>query len=274
MYELKDIVIEDQPMKPPRIILHGLSGMGKSTLGATTPLPIFLPTEDGLGEIKVARFPLIILYDDFMNYLNMLKEESHPYKTVVIDSLDWLELLVWDRVCATAGTKSIEDIGWSKGYVFALTFWDEILVKLDELRDQGMIILFLAHNEIKTFHPPDGEAYDRYQIKLHHKAQSKLTEWADCVLFATYKVYVQKDSPGDMKGKGVGSGERVIYTEERPAFKAKSRYKMPFEIPFSWEAILSYIKKGSQAKPNGKIKKVIMPEPVKETPTQPKGDVL
>ena len=241
---LKNIVVTESTFTPPRIILYGLHGLGKSTLGSKAPSPIFLPTEDGLGEIDVPHFPLITAYDEFIDDLSMLVTEDHDYKACVVDTLDWLEQLIWKKVCEEQDppVESIEYIGYAKGYIFALKHWDKILRGLDALRKKGMIILLLAHNEIKTFSPPDGENYDRYQIKLHHKAANKLQEWADAVLFATYKVYVNKASPKAQKGKAIGSGERIIYTEERPAWKAKNRYSMPFEIPFTWESIIENIR--------------------------------
>ena len=44
--------------KPPRIMVYGQEGVGKSTLGASAPDPIFIQTEDGLGEIDTCKFPL------------------------------------------------------------------------------------------------------------------------------------------------------------------------------------------------------------------------
>ncbi|WP_197138080.1 AAA family ATPase [Crateriforma conspicua] len=31
--------------------------------------------------------------------MKTLASEKHDYETVVIDSLDWLERLVWDKLC-------------------------------------------------------------------------------------------------------------------------------------------------------------------------------
>jgi len=43
---------------PPRILLYGTEGIGKSTFAAQAPNPIFIPTEDGLNEIDCASFPM------------------------------------------------------------------------------------------------------------------------------------------------------------------------------------------------------------------------
>ncbi|MDR0869400.1 MAG: ATP-binding protein [Planctomycetaceae bacterium] len=35
---------------PPRLLIYGTEGIGKSTFGASAPKPIFIPTEDGLDH--------------------------------------------------------------------------------------------------------------------------------------------------------------------------------------------------------------------------------
>ena len=44
--------------RPPRIMIYGSEGVGKSTFGASAPGAIFIQTEDGLGEIDCRKFPL------------------------------------------------------------------------------------------------------------------------------------------------------------------------------------------------------------------------
>ena len=49
-------------------------------------------------------------------------------------------------------------------------------------------------------------------------------------------IYVEEEIRDETKTKAV-SGDRVIYTEERPAFLAKNRYGLDFEMPFDWNVI-------------------------------------
>ena len=85
--------------KPPRILVYGTEGIGKSTFGSQAPKPIFIQTEDGLDEIDCDKFPLATTYDDVAGALGELRSQQHDYETVVIDSLDWLERLAWDKLC-------------------------------------------------------------------------------------------------------------------------------------------------------------------------------
>jgi len=166
--------------KPPRIIFYGTQGIGKTTFGATLPSPIFVPTEDGLGNIEAASFPVSRTYQEFVGYLNALIEEKHSYKSVIVDSLDWLENLVHAYVAQQSKVTSIEHIGYAKGYIFALTEWQKTKDMLDILREQkGMIVCCLAHSAVKKYNPPDTEQYDRYQLDLHVKAAALFGEWCD-----------------------------------------------------------------------------------------------
>lgn len=237
--KLADLVKTGIEKKPPRIVLYGPHGIGKSTFGASTPLPVFLPTEDGLTTIDVPHFDTAKKLDDVWQYMTALIKEEHSFKTVVIDTIDWLETLIFAQVCADGGKANIEDFGYAKGYTYALKYWDKFLNGLEAIRAKGLAVLLLAHSEIKPYSPPDSTAYDRYQIAIHKAAAARIEEYSDAVLFCNYKVFITKDG---LKTKASG-GERVIYTSPSPAYRAKNRYGLEDELPFEWDAIVNGIKK-------------------------------
>ena len=222
---------------PRRATLYGTPGIGKSQFAAHAENPIFIQTEDGLGQIDCAKFPLATTFDDVIKSLATLYTEKHDFRTVVIDTLDWLERLIWAEVCKRKVVESIEDIGYQKGYVFALNHWRDVLAGLDALRrDRNMAVLLVAHCKIEKFDDPATEAYDRYSPRLHKLASALVTEWCDEVLFATYKVYTRQSDEGfnRKKTRAIGDGQRVIYTTERPAHVAKNRLNLPDEIPLDY----------------------------------------
>jgi len=136
-----------QPV-PPRIVLYGTEGIGKSTFASQTPVPIFVPTEDGLSEIDCERFPLAKSLDDVLTALAELHAEQHEYQTVALDSLDWLERLIFDDLCRQYNVTSIEKVdgGYAHGYTLALTHWRKVLDALNRLRnDRGMAVICIAH---------------------------------------------------------------------------------------------------------------------------------
>ena len=213
--KLESLIQKGIAKKPPRIVLHGIQKVGKSTFAAQAPNPVFLITEDGLTEIDVPHFQLATTLQEVWDYMAAIIKEDHEYKTFVVDTLDWLEKLIWNQVCADHNIKSPEDLGYGKAYVFAMTYWEKFLNGIDKIRDKGLAIILLAHNEIKTHNPPDGSPFDRYQIKLHRHAAAKIEEWADAILFANFKIYIQ-----EKQKKATGSGERLIYTTPNPAWRA------------------------------------------------------
>ena len=224
---------------PPRILAYGVAGVGKTPFATGADKPVVVPTEDGLGKIQVPHFPLAKSFDAVMEALAALYSEPHDYKTVVVDSVDWLEPLVWQRACKDNGWRSIEDPGYGKGFIAALDLWRQYLDGLNALRDErGMTVIQLAHTDIKRFDSPEHEPYDRYVIKLHARASALLQEHSDVVLFANYRISTVKSDVGFNKKvtRALGSGERVLYTAERPAFLAKNRYGLPDMLPLDWQA--------------------------------------
>ena len=229
--------------KPPRIMVYGQEGVGKSTFGASAPDPVFIQTEDGLGEIDTCKFPLAQSVGDVIAELTALRDEEHNFRTVVIDSLDWLERLIFDEVCKEFGVRSIEkaDGGYGKGYVDALVHWRKVLALLDDLRNKrGMMVILLAHAKVERFEDPENAAYDRYSPRLHKHAASLVSEWVDTVLFATKRMRVSKDGDSRTIAAPIGAdgGERIIRTNGSPACIAKNRYGLPNEIPLSWDEFI------------------------------------
>ena len=220
--------------KPMRILLAGTEGVGKSTFAAGAPSPIFLAPEDGTSHLDVSRLPEPITWEDALDAVDVLTNDSHSFETLVVDTVDWLEPLCWARVCRDAGKTSIEGLGYGKGYVAALEHWRTFLSRIDALRaKRGMHTILLAHTQIRTFKSPDFEVadHDRYELKLHTKAAGVLKEWSDAVLFANFETVTKKDG---LRAVGVSTGARLIHTERRAAWDAKNRYGLPEVLPLDW----------------------------------------
>jgi len=232
-------VIKGKIQSPHFVLIYGTDSVGKSTFGASAPNPIFLEMESGSDNLDVSRLK-IKSFEELNQALNSLLTEEHDFKSVVVDSLDWLEPLVWTAVCQEGGQKSIEDFGYGKGYVLALKKWNDLILTFKKLREvKRMNIILIAHSQIKVFNDPSQpQSYDRYQLKLNDKAAALFREAVDSVLFATFETFVKKD--GNMsKAKAFGEGKRVLFTERRPSFDAKNRFGLPFELPLSWDAYVS-----------------------------------
>jgi len=179
-------------LQPPRIMVYGPHGLGKTTFGASAPNPIFILTEDGLGRLEVDHFPVAKSYKDVQEALTALKGE-HDFQTVVIDSLDWLDNLIWEQI---NGQYEAKDLAYGKGAVIAADLWRKVLEDLTALRAKGMASILLAHCEIKRFDSPEVEPYERYQPKLQARSSALVQEWCDIVGFANYKTIVKSSDVG------------------------------------------------------------------------------
>lgn len=229
---LANITRGKQP-RPMRAVLYGVEGVGKSTFAAGAPSPIFLCSEDGTAHIDVARFPTPRSWPEVLEAIRVLTHEEHSFKTLVIDTLDWLEPVVWAHVCQTGGKVNIEEFGYGKGYVLALDQWRLLLSRVDLLvKTRKVHVLMLAHASIKRVDDPQTGPFDRYRMKLHDKSADVLREWADAVLFARHEVFAV-----ERKGKtrGTSTGARVIHTQWTAAFDAKNRFDLPETLPLDWD---------------------------------------
>lgn len=220
----------------PRIFLYSTHGIGKSTFAANAPDPVFIQTEDGLGSIDTSSFPLAKTSDDVMKAIGTLYTEEHEYKTVVLDSADWLENMMQQEIDKKYDAK---ELSFGKGALILADSWRNILGGLNALRNErNMAVIIIGHCEIKRFDSPEVEPYDRYQPKLQSRASALVQEWADAVLFANYRTMVKKDDVGFNKQvtRGITTGERLLYTQETPAYLAKNRYNLPSNLPLEWNA--------------------------------------
>jgi hypothetical protein len=231
-------------ISPPRMLLYGVAGVGKTEFAAASPRPVILQTEDGLGRIEATTFGLLRSFDEILEALGALYSEPHDFETLVVDSLDWLEPLIWQHTARTHNQPDIESFGYGKGYLAALDTWRSFLDGVNALRDErGMGVILIAHAEIKRFDSPETEPYDRYQPKLHRSASALVQEHVDAVLFANYRVSTLKSDVGFNKKvvRGVSGGDRLLHTAERPAFLAKNRFGLAETLPLSWAELAAGI---------------------------------
>ena len=223
--------------RPPRIVVYGTHGIGKSTFAANAPAPVFIQTEEGLDAINVDAFPVCTSYEEIVEAVGALANEDHDFATVVVDSADWAEQLIHKRVAQDNNVATIDAIGYGRGYKAAADYWRQLLDGLDHLRNEkNMQVILLAHTQVKRFDDPLADPYDRYQLDLHHGSASLVSEWCDILMFANQQYSTVKADVGfnQKVTRAVGTGNRVLYTQERPGWQAKSRWALPDTLPLDY----------------------------------------
>ena len=222
--------------RPQKAVIYGPEGVGKSTLASLTPAPVFLDTEGGTHHLDVIRLDAASSWDEITAAVAQLAKAEHPFKSLIIDTADWLEKRLSEHLCRKANKDSIEDFGYGKGWVLLTEEFARFLNSLDALLARGMNVVFLAHSTVKKFEAPDqAGSYDRFELKLSKSVAPLLKEWADLVLFANYVTRIAEKDSG--KTRGVGGKERVLYTTHAAAYDAKNRHALPDKLPFSIEAL-------------------------------------
>lgn len=229
--------------KPRRIMIYGVQGVGKSTFATRAPNAIVVATEEGVNDIEVAKFPVAKTLTEFRQNLVSLRDERHSFKAVVIDSVDWLEKLVFADVAREAGLPSIGDIDYGRGYPKAADKFGAMLGVLDTLRDQGMTVILVAHCRQEKVKPAECEPYDKYMPDLHRTISSQLQEWCDEVLFAAYQIgTIKKEGEFGREHVRAVGGLRILRTQEQPYCSAKCRLpNVPTELPLSWPEFSKYL---------------------------------
>jgi hypothetical protein len=249
---------------PARISIHGTEGVGKTSLAARFPRPVFIQTEDGTpGGVTLATFGLLSNFSQFREALAALANESHEFATVVVDSLDRLEALIWADVCATSGWPSIEAPGFGKGFVIADIWWRDVLAGLDWLRrERGMTVVLIAHSGVEIVNDPRAPAYSSFQLRLHKRARGLVLDEMDAVGFLATDVVVHTEDAGfsRKRARGAGGSTRYLHFEAQPAFVAKSRFELPakiacpkdFDVSVSLAPLFPQVAPKLQARPTAK----------------------
>lgn len=228
-----------------KVVIYGTEGIGKSSLAAQFPEPLFIDTEGSTDNMDVARLDKPTSWVMLNNQIAFIKANPTVCKTLVIDTIDWAESLCVDNLCAMHGKKGIEDFGYGNGYVYAKEEMGRFLNKLQDLIELGINVVLTAHAQIRKFELPDEMgSYDKYELKLGKKTSSQtaplVKEWADLLLFCNYKTYlISQEKSTKKKAQG---NQRVMYTEHNPAWDAKNRHGLPSELPLDFASIAHIFK--------------------------------
>lgn len=224
-------IIEECTAVAPKIIIHGLSGVGKSSLAAKLKNPLFLDVEGGLSYIKIPKVRVLddeSLTADLAELCQAAKANKRKFDTIVIDSIDWVMsnleakasgVIVKDPISGQVkkdmkATLNKANGGYGNGAQYLVNLVrSELIPRLSILNEFGYSICLIAHSAVKTLMDSDGSSVDRVAPKIHDKVMDVFVEWADDVF------YLRNDG-----------GERVLVVEGDDRILAKNRQGLSGEV--------------------------------------------
>lgn len=258
--------------RPVIVTICADSGLGKTSLAATFPHPIFIRAEDGLQAIPADRrpdaFPLLTDAEQLWKQLTALIHEPHEYKTLVIDSVTALErMFVADVLASDPKAKSINQAmgGYGAGPAAVAAMHQRVRKAAGMLNEKrGMNVVFIGHADVETMRLPDSDDYNRYSLRLPSKSMPPYVDDVDVVGFLKLETYTKGDD-GDRK-KAISNGDRQLIVHAVAACVSKNRYGVTeaLEVPLGVNPMASFIPSLRDAAAKPAEKKQDKQQPKKE----------
>ena len=221
--------------RPQKLVLYGVEGIGKTSLAAQTPDPLFIDTEGGTAHLDVRRLQKPETWEELIALIREVAATPDVCRTLVIDTADWAEQMAIDHICQKFKQPGLESFGYGKGYTFLAEEFSRMLAACDDVILSGKNVVITAHARQRRVELPDETGgFDVWGLKLSKQCAPLLKEWPDALLFINYKTYVVATDSNSHKAQG---GKRVIYTTHSPVWDAKNRHNLPEEMDLSYASI-------------------------------------
>ena len=233
-------IIKGKVKAPYIILIYGVPGVGKSELATFADKPLFLDVENGLDRIDCHKTPVIETWDKLLEAMRFAYDSD--YKTVVVDTLVALELLLVNKILKEYNDKNksnVESLSdkiafpYGAGYFLLQSNWALFTKMVFKLKAKGKNVVLVAHETIEKVENPSGENFDRTTINVHKKSAPSIVSNVDAVFYAKYSRFLRSKSEGSDEKIAVSNGDRILQVVESATCIAKNRFGLNEDIVFN-----------------------------------------
>lgn len=231
-----------------KILIYGNAGTGKTRNAVQSPKPLVLCFENGLAALDGIPNIKIKKWTDFKDVVRQLTDSAkiaqikELYETIIIDSIDGIELLAQAYVCGVYGATSIAK--GNEGYGLWKEYAQEVQRQLSLLDTSGFTLIFLDHAGTRDFYDPTGSKYTKVYPSGDKRSVDPIINMCDIVGYAQF----------DTQPDGTPCPLSTLHIRGNSAFEAKTRFDyMPSDI-INWNydkltsAIIEAIKEDTKIK--------------------------
>jgi hypothetical protein len=217
------------------VLVYGPSKIGKSTWCSQAEGAVFLATEAGLNNLEVFQVP-ITRWEEFLLACREIAEGKHPFRTVVIDTVDNAYRMCADYICAKFKIDHESDLGFGKGYALINNEFHRVLTKVS-LLPYGLFLV--SHSQEREIETRTGK-HTRIVPTLPDKVRKVVLGMVDLILYCDLEMTAGPD--------GSVAGRRVMRTKPHVNYEAGDRSgRLPEVIDLDFGKFLEAFNQGAPA---------------------------
>lgn len=245
------------------VLLVGPPKAGKTTFAGGAPSPCFVQADEAGLSVLPEDMPHAVptAWDrtpgsdpaelTVIGLVRSVLEGEHGYRTLVLDTVNRIELLLWRWICRIGQVDSIEQFGggYGKGYTKALEEINRLIDMLHAVKRRGMHWIAISHQVVKTAKDPTQDDYERAMMQLNEKAAGAWEGAADTIIYAQPEIqtfdHLNKDQKGERRKVEI-TGRTIAVVKPGRGIAAGSRDLVRSPMILSWPEYEVQAKRGAE----------------------------